>query len=314
MDNVNNIKISPEKRDSIRFMEEISLNAWPSHKIELYDGWLIRYSKNYTYRTNAVEQIGPSSIPVEQKIAYCEKIYHDFGTPSIFKINPLIDPSFDQMLSERGYDIRHVTENMIADLDHVRLMKSDMAKYEFDNRRGLPSEVHYSPARASFSHTLSSGDTYSAPPQAQEIEISGDWEPFSVLLNCYITEEWMNGLFHLNGTSNPELRRIVRYMYAAIPKYTIAASIEIDGRMVASGLGICDRDYIGIYAIYVSPSCRRRHYARAVLSTLLREGKRHGAGKAYLQVVKGNIPAKSLYYSVGFRDFYTYWFRSRWIS
>ena len=308
-----NPELTPEIRDRIKFMEEISLNAWPSHKIELYDGWLIRFSRNYTYRTNAVEQIGPSSIPVDQKVAYCEKIYHDFGTPSIFKINPLISPSFDQLLANRGYDIRHVTQTMTANLDHVRLMKSDLSKYEFDNRRGLPSEVHYSPARIPSVHSAASADE-DFPSQTQEGGIPGEWKPFSVLLNCYITEEWMNGLFHLNGTSNPELRRIVRYMYAAIPKYTIAASIEIDGRMVASGLGICDRDYIGIYAVYVSPGCRRRHYARAVLSTLLREGKRHGAEKAYLQVVKGNIPAKSLYYSVGFRDFYTYWFRSRWIS
>ena len=48
---------------NIKYMEELSLNDWPSYKIELYDGWLIRYSCNYTYRTNSVEQIGPSSIP-----------------------------------------------------------------------------------------------------------------------------------------------------------------------------------------------------------------------------------------------------------
>ena len=28
----------------MKLIEEISLNAWPSHKIELYDGWLIRSS------------------------------------------------------------------------------------------------------------------------------------------------------------------------------------------------------------------------------------------------------------------------------
>ena len=38
----------------IKLIEEISLNAWPSHKIELYDGWLIRFSHNYTHRTNSV--------------------------------------------------------------------------------------------------------------------------------------------------------------------------------------------------------------------------------------------------------------------
>lgn len=51
----------------MKLIEEISLNAWPSHKIELYDGWLIRFSHNYTYRTNSVEQVGDSLIPIEEK-------------------------------------------------------------------------------------------------------------------------------------------------------------------------------------------------------------------------------------------------------
>ena len=64
-----------EKKQTIHFLEELSLNAWPSHMIELYDGWLIRFSHNYTYRTNCVEQVGASSIPVDEKIRYCEEIY-----------------------------------------------------------------------------------------------------------------------------------------------------------------------------------------------------------------------------------------------
>ena len=90
----------------MKLIEEISLNAWPSHKIELYDGWLIRFSHNYTHRTNSVQQVGISSVPVEEKIAYCEAMYANYHTPAIFKINPLMDPSFDRMLEERGYEIQ----------------------------------------------------------------------------------------------------------------------------------------------------------------------------------------------------------------
>ena len=81
--------------------------------------------------------------------------------------------------------------------------------------------------------------------------------------------------------------------------------------MVASGLGIRDRDWVGIYAVYVSPSCWNRGYARAVCSTILTEAKRLGAEKAYLQVVSDNSKAKKMYQSTGFTDFYTYWFRSK---
>lgn len=51
----------------IKTIEDLSLNAWPSHQIELYDGWILRFSYFYTHRTNSVEQIGPSTIPVEEK-------------------------------------------------------------------------------------------------------------------------------------------------------------------------------------------------------------------------------------------------------
>ena len=273
------MELSPETIRSIQYMEEISLNAWPSRKIELYDGWLIRFSYNYTYRTNAVEQVSASSLPMEEKVAYCEQVYRSYGTPCHFKINPLIDPAFDRYLSSRDYEIRHVTEVMTANLERMNLMMPVLAEYEFENRLGLPSCIHYE-------------------------------NDITVLLSPNVTDEWLNGLFHLNGTTEPTLRRNVPAMYYAIPKKTIVASVEIDGRIVASGLGICDRDYIGIYAIYVSAGCRRRHYARAICSALLSLGREQGASRAYLQVVKGNINAKSLYMSLGFHDFYTYWFRS----
>ena len=276
----NQTDYNKETLDRIRYIEELSLNAWPSHMIELYDGWLIRFSHNYTYRTNSVEQVGKSTLPTEEKIRYCENIYRELGSPCHFKINPLMDPSFDELLEQRDYSIRHITEVMTAELDKMNLMQPVSAQFDFENRLGLPSCVSY----------------------------EGD---IGVLLQPVITDEWIDGVFHLNGTSEAVLRRIVPSMFKAIPKKTIAARVEIDGRMVASGLAICDREYVGIYAIYVSPSTRKRHYARAICSTLLANAKEQGAKKAYLQVVQGNMAAKNLYLSLGFKDFYTYWFRSR---
>ncbi|MDY3249691.1 MAG: GNAT family N-acetyltransferase [Candidatus Choladocola sp.] len=269
------------REQKIKLIEELSLNAWPSHKIELYDGWLIRFSHNYTYRTNSVEQVGASTIPVTDKIEYCEAVYRNFRTPASFKINPLLDPAFDTLLEQRGYTVRHTTEVMTLALDgpEFRPYPSISEEYEFYGRNsGLPSWIDYP------------GDT-------------------TVSLRDTITDEWIQGLFRLNGTVNPVLRRIVPSMFKAIPKETIVAAIELDGRMVASGLGIIDRGYIGLYAIYVDHGCRRREYARSICSAILTEGKKHGCQRSYLQVVKGNSAAKALYESLGYRDFYTYWFR-----
>lgn len=167
------------KEAYIKLVEEISLNAWPSHKIELYDGWLIRFSHNYTHRTNSVTQVGTSLLPIEEKIHYCEAVYANYHTPSIFKISPLIEPSFDELLAGKGYEIQHVTETMTMELTQFQRYPSVSAEYEYYGRNsGLPSFVVYP------------GDVI-------------------VQLQDRITDEWITSLFRLNGTTNS--RHFCRY-------------------------------------------------------------------------------------------------------
>lgn len=270
-----------DNRAYMKLIEEISLNAWPSHKIELYDGWLIRFSHNYTYRTNSVEQVGESLIPLEEKILYCEQMYANYHTPVSFKINPLLDPSFDCILEARGYESCHTTDVMAMPMEQFRLYPPVSVEYEYYGRNsGLPSSMFY--------------------PCGTIVQ-----------LRDRITDDWISSLFRLNGTTNPTLRRIVPSMFKAIPKETIAAFIEIEGRVVATGLGILDRNHIGLYAIYVDPSCRGKQFARSICSAILSEAGNKGASNAYLQVIQGNTSAGNLYQSLGFQYFYTYWFRSR---
>ena len=99
----------------------MSLNAWPSHKMELYDGWILRFSYFYTHRTNSVEQFGTSTLPWREKIPYCENVYKRLGTPAIFKISPLVSPDFDYTLENRGYEIQHTTDVMTLCLRDARL-------------------------------------------------------------------------------------------------------------------------------------------------------------------------------------------------
>lgn len=262
-------------------IEEISLNAWPAHKMELYDGWLIRFSHNYTHRTNCVNLVAPSTLPLEEKVEFCENEYKNAHTPCIFKISPLMDSSIDDYLEQQGYTKEHVTEVMTLNFNDFKPLVPSASEYEFYQRNsGLPSFVTY-------------------------------FDKIIVQLCDTITDDWVHNLFRLNGTTNPTHYRIVPAMFKAIPKETIAACIEIDGRMVASGLGILDRDHVGLYAIYVDASCRKKHFGRAICSTILNEARKKGISKAYLQVVEGNTHARSLYESLGFSYFYTYWFRCK---
>ena len=87
-----------------------------------------------------------------------------------------------------------------------------------------------------------------------------------------IPSEWIESLFRLKNTTNPIHRKVVPSMYQAILKETICASIRIDGQIIATGLGILDRDYIGIYAIHVKEEYRKHGYARQICTGLLKEG------------------------------------------
>ena len=242
---------------TIKQIEDMSLNAWPSHKMELYDGWILRFSYFYTHRTNSVEQFGNSTLTWREKIPFCESEYKRLGSPAVFKISPLVSPDFDYVLENRGYAIQHTTNVMAMSLKTARI------------------DCPY--PNVSFCEN--------------------------------IPLEWIESLFRLKNTTNPIHRKVVPSMYQSILKETICASVSIDGQIIATGLGILDRDYIGIYAIHVKKEYRRQGYARQICTGLLKEGIKKGAQNAYLQVVKGNNNARALYRSLGFQQLYTYGFR-----
>ena len=137
-------------------------------------------------------------------------------------------------------------------------------------------------------------------------------KPSRVILRSKISPSWLNALFSMKGTTNQLHRTIVPSMYAAIPKDTIAAYIYDKDQIVGTGLGILDRDYIGLYAIHVHETYRGQGIGREICCAILDAAMEYGASSAYLQVIKGNIPAKNLYSSLGFQDFYTYWFRQQY--
>lgn len=241
----------------IKTIEDLSLNAWPSYQMELYDGWILRFSHFYTHRTNSVEQFGTSSLTWREKIPHCEEVYQRWGTPTIFKISPLVSKDFDYMLENRNYEIQRITNVMVLNLEDAFL---------------------------------------NAPTD-------------SVSISQSIQREWIDCLLALNGTTNAIHKTIVPTMYNAIAKDTICVSIQRQGQMIGTGLGILDRDYVGVYAIHVREEYRMKGLARSLCTCILKEGMKKGAKKAYLQVVDGNDPAFLLYQSLGFQRLYTNFFR-----
>lgn len=82
----------------------------------------------------------------------------------------------------------------------------------------------------------------------------------------------------------------------------------------AIGRGVVTGDWLGLSAIEVAPTARRRGLGTAVTAALLRWGAERGATRAYLQVQTDNASARTLYAGLGFRTHHRYRYRTPVVS
>jgi GNAT superfamily N-acetyltransferase len=106
----------PDQFKSILQLEELTLNTAPAIHQGFYDGWVLRASGTDTRRANAVTALQASTLPLDEKIAYCEAWYHRYGQPAIFRLTDAFSPpGLDAALAARGYS-REV-ETLVRTLD-----------------------------------------------------------------------------------------------------------------------------------------------------------------------------------------------------
>ncbi len=84
-------------------IEELSLNAWPAPRQVLLDGWLVRLGSGYTRRANSVSVLTRGRMPIERKIAECERIYFGESRPCVFRLTRAAGEELESELSARGY-------------------------------------------------------------------------------------------------------------------------------------------------------------------------------------------------------------------
>ncbi|GHO96251.1 acetyltransferase, GNAT family protein [Reticulibacter mediterranei] len=94
-----------------RRIEEAALNSWPALQQVLFDGWVIRFANGYTKRANSVTPVYPSSLPVQDKIAFCEQHYREQQQPTIFRLPSFSDDAqvLDDLLGQREYRFADLT-------------------------------------------------------------------------------------------------------------------------------------------------------------------------------------------------------------
>lgn len=123
-----------------------------------------------------------------------------------------------------------------------------------------------------------------------------------------INKDWQSNYFRLNETKYTAIS-LAKQIHNNIIGQALCATLSENNKVVACGLGIIERDYIGLYDIVVSSQHRRKGYGQDICTSLLANAVKQGARKAYLQVVADNANAIKLYTKMGFRDMYQYWYR-----
>ena len=86
-------------------VEEAGLNALQTQRQLFYDGWLLRLSPGTAKRARSVNAHFGSSLPLADKIAYCESVYARHALPVLFRMTPMSHPAdLDRALGGRGYE------------------------------------------------------------------------------------------------------------------------------------------------------------------------------------------------------------------
>lgn len=239
---------------AVRQTEENLMNAWPSLRTVMCDGWVFREAKGYTKRANsacALEARGAFAPTLDA----AERFYAALGGRAVFRLSPLAGAEPDRILAERGY--RTADETIVM--------------------------------TAALSDGLGPDDGVAIAP------------------SC--SETWEAGYAAAHGQDAAE-RAAHRAILARIaPLRTGFARVVVDGEAVAFGLGVVERDRLGLFDIVTAAHSRRRGAARKLVSALMAWGETQGAAAAWLSVIGDNDEAKPLYAQLGFRELYRYHYR-----
>ncbi|WP_230530106.1 GNAT family N-acetyltransferase [Microvirga roseola] len=126
-----------------------------------------------------------------------------------------------------------------------------------------------------------------------------------VRLQAEVTKRWVREAAESYGGDKADDSTLMQIV-SRIRQKAAFATLDLDEKPVAWGLGVVERGYVGLYDIVVSPELRGIGLGRRVVSSLMAWGYQEGAHTAYLQVREENEVARSLYRSLGFGDAYRY--------
>ena len=272
-------------------IEDSSLNASAPPQQRWLDGWIVRYSPGKAKRARCINAVALGQRSSQAKLAECETLFKQVGLPLVVRITPFTQPpGLDAELARRGWPIFDDTRVMV--LADLRGAAPPLRAMSLSGRA------------AEAGPTVQVGQTDQTAPVGQG-ELPSGWSQ-----SMETALDYARAVGALRGSTALEIEaHAQRVQWSPVP-YTGLVWRDDAGQVQACGQFAREADLVGLYDIFTAPAARGRGLARALCSCLLRLAREEGACTAYLQVDAANVPARRVYTHLGFRDAYTYHYRS----
>ncbi|MFP3509610.1 GNAT family N-acetyltransferase [Peribacillus sp. SIMBA_075] len=145
--------------------------------------------------------------------------------------------------------------------------------------------------------------------QVLNLAETGSPNETNVMKYEHLHDDWFHHFCLLSNVNDHDQTILKKMLGNIIPKTCFMLLTDESGTVTASGLGVLEDEYIGLYNIITHENFRNQGNGAKLIRNLLHWGKENGAKNAYLQVIETNAPATCLYGKLGFVEKYKYWYR-----
>ncbi|WP_136603932.1 GNAT family N-acetyltransferase [Paenibacillus dokdonensis] len=128
-----------------------------------------------------------------------------------------------------------------------------------------------------------------------------------------LTPKWVDTFTSFHNGLSERNQAAMKKMLSQTVLQTGYFTLYQESMPVACGLGVIEDQVVGLFDIVTSEQHRNQGYGEQLILNILQWAKENGTTHSYLQVVQNNAPANRLYEKLGYREIYSYWYRSKTI-